>query len=194
MEWLEWFGVVSGLLYVALEIGQKRLMWAVGILTSALYVGIFFQAKLYADMTLNLYYVAVSVYGLVAWGASNNRPPTPTRIAYRLTPPRLWVRLSVITLMLYAVQWFLLSRYTDSPVPSADALATAMSITATWMLARKYLEQWWLWICINLFSVGLFINRGLYPTAFLFGIYAIMAWVGYRTWIKRGYLLPTKSS
>lgn len=194
MEWMEWFGVVSGLLYVALEIGQKRAMWAVGLLTSALYVGVFFHAKLYADMTLNLYYVAVSVYGLVVWGASYNRPPTPNRIAYRFTTRHLWVRLSAVTLILYAVQWYLLSRYTDSPVPSADALATAMSITATWMLAKKYLEQWWLWIFINLFSVGLFIERGLYPTAFLFGIYAIMAGVGYANWIRRGYRLPTNVS
>ena len=166
------------------------------LLTSALYVVVFFGAKLYADMTLNLYYVAVSIYGLSLWRVrKSGSAEVPRRaITYKRTPARLWVRLAAITLSLYLLQWYLLKRFTDSPVPSADALVTAMSITATWMLAKKYLEQWWLWIFINLFSIGLFLNRGLLPTAFLFLVYALMAIVGYRHWIRKGYLLLTKDS
>lgn len=194
--YIEWFGVVSGLLYVWLEIRQHRAMWSVGLLTSALYVVVFFGAKLYADMTLNLYYVAVSIYGLSLWRVrKSGSAEVPRRaITYKRTPARLWVRLAAITFSLYLLQWYLLQRFTDSPVPSADAMVTAMSITATWMLAKKYLEQWWLWIFINLFSIGLFLNRGLLPTAFLFLVYALMAIVGYRHWIRKGYLLLTKDS
>jgi nicotinamide mononucleotide transporter len=78
--------------------------------------------------------------------------------------------------------WYILKEFTDSPVPMADALATALSIVATWMLARKILEHWLLWIFVDAFSVGLFLYKQLYPTVVLFVIYTVMACIGYIEW------------
>jgi nicotinamide mononucleotide transporter len=77
-----------------------------------------------------------------------------------------------------------LGRYTDSPIPFGDAFTTSLSIIATWMLARKKIEQWLIWIFIDLVSVGLYLYRGLYPTVFLFLVYTIMAGIGYLEWHK----------
>jgi len=77
---------------------------------------------------------------------------------------------------------FVLKNYTDSPVPIGDAFTTALGVTATWMLARKYLEQWLLWIVANAVSLGLYMYKDLYPTAVLFFVYLILAFVGYYNW------------
>ncbi|PLW99338.1 MAG: nicotinamide riboside transporter PnuC, partial [Marinilabiliales bacterium] len=85
-------------------------------------------------------------------------------------------------LVLFVLIYFILFRYTDSPVPIGDSFTTALSIVATWMLARKILEQWLLWIVINAVSLGLYIYKGLYPTSILFVFYTILAIVGYYKW------------
>jgi len=80
--------------------------------------------------------------------------------------------------------YYILRRFTDSPIPFWDAFTTSLSIFATWMLARKKIEQWLIWIFVDLVSVGLYLYRGLYPTVFLFLVYAVMAVIGYYEWRK----------
>jgi nicotinamide mononucleotide transporter len=89
-----------------------------------------------------------------------------------------------VSVALTAVLWFVLSNYTDSPVPFGDALTTAFSITATWMLAHRIIEQWWVWLFVDALSAALYVWRGLYPTAFLFCCYAVASIIGYFTWKK----------
>ncbi|MDR3132754.1 MAG: nicotinamide riboside transporter PnuC, partial [Prevotellaceae bacterium] len=86
---------------------------------------------------------------------------------------------------LFAGMSFVLKNYTDSPVPFGDALTTALSIVATWMLAHKIIEQWWMWLFINVVSAMLYTWRGLYPTAFLFCCYAVASVIGYYSWKKK---------
>jgi nicotinamide mononucleotide transporter len=78
--------------------------------------------------------------------------------------------------------WFVLSRLTDSPVPEWDSFITSLSVIATWMLARKIYEHWYLWIVVNCASVILFLTRGLYPTIILYMVYLVMSFVGLREW------------
>ncbi|MDP2891472.1 MAG: nicotinamide riboside transporter PnuC, partial [Bacteroidota bacterium] len=92
--------------------------------------------------------------------------------------------LAVISFMLFFLMWFILDNYTDSNVPVADSLATSFSIVATWMLARKILEHWVVWIFVDAFSIGLFWYKELYPTVILFVVYTIMAVIGYIEWKK----------
>jgi nicotinamide mononucleotide transporter len=87
---------------------------------------------------------------------------------------------------------FVLKHYTDSPVPFGDALTTARSMVATWMLAQKIIEQWWVWLFVNILSAALYTWRGLYPTAFLFCCYAVASVIGYYAW-KKTDALRTKS-
>ena len=92
--------------------------------------------------------------------------------------------LLVITAAAFAGIGMMLDRYTDSPVPYWDAFTTAVSFTATWMLARKILENWILWIIVDAVSMGLYLYRGLYPTLLLFAIYTTMAVIGYMKWFR----------
>ncbi|HCY41391.1 MAG TPA: nicotinamide riboside transporter PnuC [Prolixibacteraceae bacterium] len=188
IEWLsgnyiELLGAILGIAYIFFSIRQNILTWPVGLLTSALYVWVFFFSSLYAEMGLQIYYVFISLYGWYEWlhGSSSGKsePLKVSRLIFRLG-----AILSIISLALFVLLWVILKNYTDSNVPMADALATALSIVATWMLARKILEHWLIWIFVDLFSIGLFLYKELYPTVILFVVYTIMAVVGYIEWKK----------
>ena len=90
--------------------------------------------------------------------------------------------LSLVFVLLYIVMWLILTRLTDSPVPVRDAFITSLSIVATWMLARKIYEHWYLWMIVNSASVILFLTRGLYPTVILYLVYLVMSFVGLKEW------------
>ena len=164
---LEYFGVLSGLLYLFLEIRQHRAMWIVGFLTSLVYVFVFFFSKIYADMGLNIYYVVISVYGFWQWtqGKEGKEAATATatrdEIVYRNQTPRLLGVVMLAISALFASLYNLLHRFTDSPIPVGDAFTTAVGIVATWMLARRFIEHWMFWIVVNCVSVWLYCGRGL---------------------------------
>ena len=189
---LEYFGVLTGIVYLILEIYQHRAMWIVGFLTSFLYVFVFFFSKFYADMSLNIYYVCISVYGFLQWKRRGIPEVADNGITYMHLNGRLLLGIAPVTLALYVVLYYVLSKWTDSPVPAGDAFTTALSITATWMLARKILEHWWFWVVINFVSLVLYYQRGLYPTCFLFLCYGVLAVVGWINWKKKGVLYVGK--
>lgn len=192
---LEYFGVATGLLYLLLEIKQHRAMWIVGFITSLVYVFVFFFSKIYADMGLNIYYVAISLYGLRQWtrkgseapdANSNGNGPADNTIVYRHLTPALLAGVSTAIALLFGAIWSVLYYFTDSPIPVGDAFTTAIGIVATWMLARRIIEHWLFWVVANFACVYLFYLRGLYPTMFLYLCYAILAIVGLYTWKKKG--------
>ncbi len=194
MQLLEYFGVLTGLLYLFLEIRQHRAMWVVGFLTSLVYVFVFFFSKIYAYMGLNIYYVAISIYGFWQWtrksgtGTSGTGEAAATQeaILYRNMTPRLFAGISFAILALFALLYYVLHHFTDSPIPVGDAFTTAVGIVATWMLARRIIEHWIFWIIVNCVSVYLYYLRGLYPTMFLYICYAVLAAIGLYTWKKKG--------
>jgi nicotinamide mononucleotide transporter len=182
-NYLELIGTVSGLIYLYFEIKQKVWLWPLGLITSSVYAVVFFESKFYADMSLQFYYIGISIYGWYWWlhgGESEGNPELPvSRINIKLA-----IVLSGITLALFCLMALFLRDYTDSPVPYGDAFTTALSITATWMLARKIIEHWWIWVVVNTVSLSLYIYKGLYPTSVLFFFYASMSIVGYYQWKK----------
>ena len=97
---------------------------------------------------------------------------------------RTGIILALVFVLLYAVMWLILTRFTDSPVPVRDSFITSFSIIATWMLARKIYEHWYLWIVVNFVSAVLFLTRGLYPTVILYIVYGIMSFAGLVEWKK----------
>ncbi len=179
---LEYFGAFSGLLYLFLEIRQHRAMWIVGILTSLFYIFVFFFSKIYADMGLNVYYVAISIYGFRQWTQGKKQE----EILYRTLTPRLLAGVLLAIAALFALLYNILYRLTDSPIPVGDAFTTAVGIVATWMVARRIIEHWIFWIVANGVSVWLYYQRGLYPTLFLYTCYTILAAVGWYAWKKKG--------
>lgn len=182
-NYIEVLGAVTGLIYLYLEIRQNIWLWPLGIVTSALYIYIFFVSKFYADMGLQFYYLAISIYGWWHWlygGKAEAKDSLPV-IHVDLKTVMILVP---ITIAIFGLIAFILVRYTDSPVPYGDAFTTALSITATWMLARKILDMWWLWMIVNAVSLVLYIYKGLYPTSVLFLFYFSMSILGYLQWRK----------
>ncbi len=182
-NYIELLGAILGIAYILFSIRQNILTWPVGLLTSVLYVWVFFDSKLYADMGLQFYYVFISLYGWYEW-IIGNQSDTKVNLKVSRLSLRLGLLLLAISLFLFGLIWLILKNYTDSPVPVADALATALSIVATWMLARKILEHWLIWIFVDIFSMGLFWYKNLHPTVVLFAVYTIMAFVGFIEWKK----------
>lgn len=187
---LEYFGVITGLLYLYLEIKQKPVMWVIGLITSFVYVFVFYQAKIYADMGLNIYYVLISIYGWILWKYKKEEqsPDDSQQIKYINLNKKTGAGLLFAFFPVYLSMAYILDHFTDSPIPYADAFTTTMSILATWMLAKRILQHWMLWVVINLISIYIYIYRGLYPTSFLYLCYASLAVVGYINWKKKGVL------
>jgi nicotinamide mononucleotide transporter len=199
-NYIELFGAITGIIYVFLEIRQNIWLWPLGIITSGIYVWVFFTGKLYADMSLQAYYVIISVLGWYWWARGRRGEREKGRRGERekgregewdnigLQVSRLKLKtgfvLFTVFIALFVAMWLILSRLTDSPVPGWDAFLTSLSIVATWMLARKIYEHWFLWIIVNIVSVGLYFTRGLYPTVVLYTVYAFMSFIGLKTWKK----------
>jgi nicotinamide mononucleotide transporter len=181
-NWQEVFAVVTGLLYIYLEIKQKPSMWVVGFISSFVYVFVYFQSKVYGSATLYAYYVIVSVYGWYCWRYARQSDGSVTDLQVNRLQISLAIVLASITAVLFAGIGYTLDRFTDSPVPYLDALGVSFGIVATWMLARKILEHWILWIFINFYSSALYFYLELYPTAGLFVVYGVLSVVGWLKW------------
>ena len=214
-NYIELFGAITGIIYVFLEIRQSIWLWPVGIITSGVYIWVFFNGKIYADMSLQVYYLVISVLGWYWWlkgteqGAQGTgqrreegegvkgrmgdrneakiqqqrKEETKTLQVTRLKL-RTGVVLTIVFVILFTSMWFVLSNYTDSPVPVRDSFVTSLSIIATWMLARKIYEHWLLWIVVNSVSAVFFVTRGLYPTVVLYFVYCVMSFAGLKEWKK----------
>ncbi|MBQ5994040.1 MAG: nicotinamide mononucleotide transporter [Bacteroidales bacterium] len=184
----EIIGAVIGLVYLYLEYKADVWLWPVGILMSLFYVVIFFHGKFYADAAIYLYYIGANTYGLFQWTRSRQKTTTENDNSAEMpithVPAKRVLPLAAVTLVLWMVLYLILKTVTDSPVPLGDAFTTSVSIVATWMLAQKYIEQWWLWVVVNIVSTMLYFWKGLYPTGVLFCVYVIVAILGYFRWRK----------
>ena len=188
LEWIsgnktELLGAILGILYIRFSIKQNILTWPTGLLSSLLYVLVFYKSGLYAAMSLQLYYVVISFYGWYFWlkGKTQN---DKTLVSVRATTGKMWIKIIMSTIFIYAAILFVLIGYSDSDVPYLDSLTTTLSIVATWMLAKKYIENWLIWIFVDFVSTGLYMYKNLWPTVILFLVYTIMAVFGYFEWKK----------
>lgn len=179
MQSLEIFGAIIGLIYLYLEYKANKWLWLFGVIMPVVYIFIFYQSKFYADMGINIYYFLASIYGWIVWTKSKNSERT-TKISH--TPTQFIVPLSIIGIAIFAFIAFILIRFTDSPVPYGDSFTTSVSIIGMWMLAHKYIEQWWLWFSVNIVACGLYFWKDLYYTGALFAIYAVISIFGYFKW------------
>lgn len=188
---LELIGTLVGLLYLYLEYRASIYLWIASIVMPAIYLVVYYEAGLYADFGINVYYLCIAVYGWVMWryGALVRRKilrrkssGKPSALPIRHTPRRCILPLCGAFVGTFVAIAYILIHYTDSTVPWLDSFTTALSIVAMWMLARKYVEQWWVWIGVDIVSAGLYVYKGLYPTAALYGLYAVVAVFGYLKW------------
>lgn len=184
LNWVEILGALLGIGYVLLSVKQNILTWALGLATSLLYIYVFFVSKFYADMTLQFYYVWISIYGWIIWAKGKKTSHGREKLRVTHVSSRLAFNILIISILLWVGIFFVLKNFTDSPVPFGDAFTTAFSIVATWMLARKIIEHWLIWIVVDIVSIGLYIYKGLFPTTVLFIVYTSVAVWGYIEWRK----------
>ena len=183
MNWLEIAGTIVGLIYLVLEYRANKLLWIAGVIMPAIYVFVYYDAGLYADFGINIYYLLIAVYGYLAW-TFGKRTDNGKRTELPITrlPRRSLVASLVISLALFFLFAYILITFTDSNVPWLDSFTTAVSVVGLWMLARKYVEQWIAWIAVDAVSTGLYIYKELYFTSALYAIYTIIAIFGYYKW------------
>lgn len=181
-NWMDILGTTLGFWYIYLELKENAWMWVIGCVMPVVYFVVLLQHGVYGDCATEVYAFFAGLYGLYAW--LSGKKQTGTELPITRTPRRMQLRLAFITIALWAVIATIL-KHTDSTVAYLDALSTALYLVALWMLARKYIEQWWVWLACDAISTGLYIYKGVYGRALLYGIYTAMAFYGYQVWKHR---------
>ncbi len=183
---LEVVAVVITLAAVYLTTRQVIWCWPLGMVSVTMYAFVFYGARLYADMGLQGLYFGLAVYGWWAWlhGAEDRG-----ELAVTTTSPRTWAVVLVLATVGGVLLGQVLNRLTDASLPFMDSLLTSFSIAAQWMQTRKLLESWLLWLAVDVLYVGMFLYKDLQPTAGLYGIFLILAALGFVEW-KRSMGAP----
>ncbi|KAB1908256.1 nicotinamide riboside transporter PnuC [Micromonospora sp. AMSO31t] len=179
ITWAELLGFATGVVNVWLVARQHIANWPIGIANVLLLMLLFWTAGLYADAGLQIVYVALGLYGWWHWLVGGERR---SRLTVARTGRREWWALGVAGMLLTAGLWALLDRATDSTVPLADAVTTALSLLATYGQTRKLVESWWLWIAADLIYIPLYAYKGLWLTGGLYLIFLALCVVGLREW------------
>ena len=192
------FTLVTGVIYIILEIRQKNLMWVVGIATSLAAMWVFFRQGLYASFGLNTYYLITAFIGLWQWGKDRQKLGTAktskkSKAAKKSEPaihlnrlPWRTVVISAIVLIAGTYGMAQLMELLENPMSYLDSAVTVMSVVATWWLVRAYIQQWWLWIVADALSTLLCASQGMWMMAVLYGAYSLSAIYGYIHWKRHG--------
>ena len=189
---IEVFALVTGVAYAVLEILQKNSMWVVGILTSTACAFSFGVQHVWASMGLNIYYLVMSVVGLVQWRKAGQQVGEG-EIHLQEIPRKVQI-ISALLFVAGSVLLIQVLRAAGDAEPRLDAVATILSVIATWWLAQSYLQQWLLWIVADIITTTLCIVTGQYWLAALYLTYICGAVYGYFHWKSRGKYLPLKDS
>jgi nicotinamide mononucleotide transporter len=183
LHYFEILGTLTGLIYVFYSIEQKRILWIYGGISSLFYIVVFGQAGLFAYMTLYFYYTGISIYGWFAWAKTQKETPGTSGITQ--LNARSWIITGSVIVLLFLILGFVLKYTANAEIAWADALLTSGSIAATWLLMRKVIDHWLLWIGIDTLSGFVSLYKGLPFAAILFFIYTLLAIKGFFEWKKR---------
>ncbi len=178
---LEVAGVISGLLCVYLAAKNIIWNWPLAIISVSIYIFIFYDSHLFADMGLQIYFLAVNIYGWYFW---SQKVSTEVKTPVTLIKPRE-ILLSVISIIIFTfLLGWLLFNHTTASYPYLDSFCTACSIVAQFFMARKVLQNWLLWVFVDAIYVGIYLFKGLHLTALMYAIYIVIALIGYLDWKK----------
>ena len=176
---LEFIAVLFGVVSVFLSVRQNIWSWPTALINVALYFVLFLKSGLYSDMGLQVVYFVLSIYGWYQWlygGVGRTTLPVSR------TTPRAWAVLSVAGVVFWAILGTITSRLPGAVVPYVDAATATTSLVAQYMMTRKLLENWTIWILVDVVYVGMFIWRGLYLTSVNYAIYLVLAVLGHVAW------------
>lgn len=183
MNWLELIAALLGVLSVWMVV--RRQIWAfpVGIVMVCLYAVIFYQAKFYADMALQGVYVIMQVQGWYLWSKSPRA--ADDRILVRRLRGEQWALTAALALFGTLAIGYYLQQHTDAALPYVDALTTSVSLLAQWWMNTKYLENWLLWIAVDVVYLFQYSYKALYLTTGLYAVFLVLAVIGYREWRRK---------
>ena len=186
-HWLDITTTILGLAYIVFEYKASLWMWVVGFLMQALGIVLYYQKGLYADCGMEFYYLSMTVYGYWRWVHSSPklgevRMGMNEALPIRHFPKRLILPWILLIGTIWAVIYWLLVTFTNSNVPLADSFTTALSIVGVWALAHKYLEQWFIWIAVDVVTCVLYFYKDIPFKASLYALYVIIAIAGYFKW------------
>lgn len=211
---IEILGFCVGILYLWWEYQADPKVWLASVVMPMISMWIYFSKGLYADFGINIYYLVIAVYGFWNWTRKSQkksiedsesveeslyRNAQDDKLAEQSkeklkkdkhnlpvshTPLKVWAGIVPVALLLWWVIWWILTTFTDSTVPVADAFTTALSIVGLWMLAKKYAEQWLVWLIVDLVCSCLYWYKGIPFYSILYAIYTVIAWFGYRKWLR----------
>jgi nicotinamide mononucleotide transporter len=183
VTWLEMVGFTLALGMVLANMRVLLIAWPLAIASSLAYHVLFAHSRLYGEAVLQLLFIALAAWGWWQWrfGTQDNGRALVVR---RLTARARGV-VALLTLAAWPALGLALDTWTDSDVPYWDALPTAGSVAGQWLLGRQYVENWPVWVAVNLVSISLFAFKGLWLTVVLYALFAVMALVGWRVWARR---------
>ena len=180
-HWLDIVTTALGLAYILLEYKASVWMWLVGFLMQTLGIVLYYQKGLYADCGMEFYYLAMTVYGYWRWVHGSTEKQS---LPIRHFPRRLVLPWLAVIAIVWALIYWLLVTFTNSNVPLADSFTTALSIVGIWALAHKYLEQWFIWIAVDVVTCILYFYKDIPFKASLYALYVVIAVFGYFKWRK----------
>ena len=176
---IEWIAIACGLTNVALIIRRSIWNYPFGFIMVALYFFIFWEYKLYSDAILQVYFFVIQFYGLWVW--LNGRAPDG-RVMVAPLSRQMFIDYLAMTAVAWMAISFLMDTYTDAAAPIWDSAVAALSVTAQFLMSRRHIESWLLWIVVDVLAIGLFYTRDLAPTAALYFIFLGLAITGYIPW------------
>lgn len=179
MSWIELVGALISMWAVWLTAQRKPWSWPVGLLSVALYVGIFAEARLYSDALLQVAFAVLIVYGWHRWLKNLD---DDGRVQIARLPTReaaLHIAIGIVGALLLG---FAMQRWTDAALPWLDATLTAFSLVAQWWQARRHIAAWWLWVVVDVIYVGEYVYKHLLITSVLYAGFVVMAAIGARSW------------
>lgn len=177
---LEWFGVATGILCVWLAAKNNIWNWPFAIVSVIIYIFIFFESRLYADMGLQVYFLAMNLYGWYFW-SKNKDNPEATRPITSITVKEIIISTIGVIIFTAGLGFFLFKK-TNASFPFIDSFCTACSLIAQLFLARKVLQNWLIWIFVDLIYVGVYFSKDLYATGLMYALYIFIALMGYLDW------------
>jgi nicotinamide mononucleotide transporter len=179
-SWAELIGAILGIAMVLCNIKQIHWGWPLAFASSALYFLVFWGSQLYGDGALQIFFAAMAVWGWVQW-LRGVRPDGQVLRVQSLSSSST-IKLGAACAVLWGATGLFLLKFTTTDVPWWDAFPTALSIVATVLLGRKYIENWPLWVAVNIVGMALFAYKGLWLTVGLYGVFAVMAVIGWQAW------------
>ena len=182
LHWLDITTTLLGLAYILLEYKASIWLWLVGFVMQVMDIVLYYQHGLYADCGMEFYYIAMTVYGFATWKfGKKHLQKQGEELPITHFKKKLILPWAAFTLAAWAALWYWLTQV-GSTVPAADAFTTALSFVGIWALARKYLEQWLIWIVVDIATSALYFYKDIPFKASLYALYVVIAVAGYRRW------------